>query len=491
MLNNKAEEYNKSGIQAFNSKQYDQAIQYFKKAIELDGESGVYYYNLGNAYCRKVIEFHENCQEESITFLTHSARLKNANACYILGNIYHPRLYPAYSSKDSRKAMEYYRKNIDYRNQDARYLGTALNNLGCLCGENGRIKEAACYTWLASKKNVLKAKDNYDTYRQLLDEESIRIVESTLDVSQLPETLARLNINPEDSAGTATTLPPKETEKESLEHLLDKLNKLVGLSGVKKEVESLINLARVTKLRKERGMKSTSVSLHLVFTGNPGTGKTTVARLLSGIYREIGVLSKGQLVEIDRAGLVAGYVGQTAMKTQEKINQAMGGILFIDEAYTLVREGNDFGQEAIDTLLKAMEDHRDDFIVIVAGYPELMEQFLDSNPGLRSRFNKFIMFEDYSAEELYKIFLSMCDGSGYKLTSSAKKVVIQYFQDYYDEHAKNGTSSNGRAVRNYFENAIINQANRLARKDNPTDRALTQLTVQDVAPDPDLSENDH
>lgn len=266
--------------------------------------------------------------------------------------------------------------------------------------------------------------------------------------------------------------------EETLEALLEKLNSLIGLAGVKQEVTTLINMIRLKKIRDSRGLKTADISRHLVFLGNPGTGKTTVARLLSGIYKQLGVLEKGQLVEVDRAGLVAGYVGQTALKTKEKIDAAMGGILFIDEAYTLAKGGSDFGQEAIDTILKAMEDNRENFVVIAAGYPDPMKEFLESNPGLRSRFNKNILFEDYTEEELLRIFNAFCKPYSMKLSDEAEDFVKKYLHWLVQHKPEN--FANGRAMRNLFELALSNQANRLAGKAYLSDEELNEIATDDL-----------
>jgi hypothetical protein len=281
-----------------------------------------------------------------------------------------------------------------------------------------------------------------------------------------------------------TTLNNHMQEDISLEELMDQLNKLIGLDIVKREVGNLVNLIRVRNMRTSQGLSVAPMSFHLIFTGNPGTGKTTVARLLSNIYRELGLLQEGQLTEVDRSGLVAAYMGQTSLKVKDVVDKALGGVLFIDEAYSLVsgRHETDYGKEAIDTLLKLMEDNRHNLIVIAAGYPAPMEDFLESNPGVRSRFNKYIQFEDYSPDELYDIFVSMCHQSEYVLTNSAASCTKSLFTNLHNQ--KDETFGNARTVRNVFEQTISNQANRIISMQNPGKSDLVTIDAKDL---PDIN----
>ncbi len=283
---------------------------------------------------------------------------------------------------------------------------------------------------------------------------------------------------PQEAAPAAPQEPEAPPER-SLEELMAELDGLCGLDQVKREVHSLVNLVKVRRLREEAGLPVPPLSLHMVFQGNPGTGKTTVARLLGGLYRAIGVLPKGQLIEVDRSGLVAGFVGQTAIKTSQVIERALGGILFIDEAYALTPDSpSDFGGEAIEVLLKGMEDHRRDLVVIVAGYTEPMERFLHANPGLESRFNKRLLFADYDAGQLMEILQSMCRKNGYVLTPEAEARARARLQRLYDERDEN--FGNAREVRNVFETAVARQADRVATLAAPARDDLMALTAEDL-----------
>ena len=291
------------------------------------------------------------------------------------------------------------------------------------------------------------------------------------------------------AGGPAT--PAKSAKKEeggeeearprpTVEEALAKLNELTGLSEVKAEVNSLVAELQVQMMRRQRGMNDAGTSHHLVFKGNPGTGKTTVARIMADIYYALGVLEKGHLVEVQRNDLVAGYVGQTAIKTQEVIDKAMGGVLFVDEAYTLAKEGgSDFGQEAIDTLLKGMEDHRDDLIVIIAGYDEPIQRFINSNAGLQSRFPTSIQFTDYNGEEMFTIFSGMCKKGQYTMSPEVQNILRNHFNQLYANRGEN--FGNARDVRNFFEKIKRRQSMRISRLGaSISDATLAEILPEDL-----------
>ena len=299
-----------------------------------------------------------------------------------------------------------------------------------------------------------------------------------MDQAQL---MALLNDN--DSVDVKTTRPTRRKNvpaaKYGLEGMMQKLDDLIGLEHVKSEVKQLTNFIEIQYKRKERGLKVAPITYHCVFTGNPGTGKTTVARILADIFRELGVVKKGHLVETDRSGLIAEYVGQTAVKTNKIIDSALDGVLFIDEAYTLVQGGErDYGSEAIATLLKRMEDDRDRLIVILAGYTDEMKRFIDSNPGLQSRFSRYIQFPDYSTNELSKIFLLTAEKSQYVCDRDVLASLESIMERAVAEKDKN--FGNGRFVRNLFEKAIQRQAVRLSKVAPLTTEMLSELTLHDL-----------
>ncbi len=288
----------------------------------------------------------------------------------------------------------------------------------------------------------------------------------------------------------ASAVKPDEAavdETETLEEVMEKINGLIGMEKVKEQISTFINVIRVHKEREKRGLPTTAFTLHAVFYGPPGTGKTTMARYLGKVYRCLGLLKKGHLVETDRAGLVAGFVGQTAIRTDQVFQSAMDGVLFVDEAYSLTSKegGKDFGQEAVDTLLKRMDDHRDRIAVIVAGYPDEMKDFIDSNPGLRSRFNRFFYFDHYTPQELLAIFEVFMENARFTATPGAKKGLLAYITYFYEKRER--SFGNGRFVRNLFERIVERQANRVAETSPLTDEILCTMTKRDI---PEIGEID-
>ncbi len=314
---------------------------------------------------------------------------------------------------------------------------TILDCFMCLDKENGDKREECIRSIFSSLEEYIKSRN--DQYKGL-DNKSIYEKYWYLKEEKKPE---------------------QEKEK-TLEDLIQELNNMIGLEGVKNNVQEMLELLKVRKERERRGMENSDMSLHMVFRGNPGTGKTTVARLLAQIYKKMGILAKGQLIEADRSKLVGAYIGQSERNTQEIIAQAMGGILFIDEAYALAdgQGSNDYGREVISVLLKAMEDNSDKLIVIVAGYTDKMDKFLSSNPGLKSRFNTFIDFEDYSPEEMLSIFNYTCRKAGFIPTPTCTAAVREKIKVYCEN--KTERFANGRDVRNLYEKTVRNQHKRIA-----------------------------
>ncbi len=335
----------------------------------------------------------------------------------------------------------------------------------------GDLASAKRYYLLAAEQMFLLAKENKGELQKSMFARAQRIIEIAENLAvQKPQSSAQA----EEHTSSAVVSKP---EKISLEEALAKLNDLVGLDSVKKTVKDWIDQITIYKLRKERGLPCFPLSYHMVFTGNPGTGKTTVARIMAQIYCAMGIVSEGHLVEVERSDLIAGYVGQTAPKTQDVIKKSIGGVLFIDEAYS-ISSGDAFGDECIATLVKGMEDNRDNLAVIVAGYKDEMTNFIATNPGLKSRFTTKLDFEDYDPKELFKIFDGLCRKNSYVLEDMAKIALVKYFEYCYATRQKD--FGNGRDVRNLFQNIVTKQSTRLVSSSAYSDSDMALIKLDDL-----------
>ena len=421
-------------------------------------------------------------------FVLHVGNKKRISAIPYLnfGMRYYERSYTLAEDQKVPRDAEVIGRGYKYVNKDGSPDMRVANNPSAPKISTGEL-ESEEYNFEYMFSNQQAVEDFFDKYIEF-----IRIATYTAETKniaaglaqELKDGVANKSIT-EDNAETVVEeiyakgvakVAPMVNSKQSL-NPYEELEGLIGLNNVKHEIKTLANLVKVQQARKEEGLKNSTLSYHLVFTGNPGTGKTTIARIIASIYKDLKILKKGHLVETDRSGLVAEYLGQTAVKTNAVIDTALDGVLFIDEAYSLTDENDSYGKEAVATLLKRMEDDRDRLVVILAGYTENMTHFIMTNPGLESRFNKYIEFTDYNAEELFQIFMRLAHKYDYLVDEEAQHIIKDLIN--IEIESKDKQFGNARFVRNLFENILANQANRLANNNTLSSESLRTIVKED------------